>query len=239
MRDNLSEALSVDVALVATALASAAFVASHLGLASAPIRGQLIARLGEKGFQGLYALIALLALGVMIAAYIQASHHVYLWLPGHGLRHLPLLVMPVAFILIAGGVLVPNPSATGMEGALDRPEPAQGVLRITRHPVMWGIGLWAAIHILANGDLASLLFFGGFLLTALLGAWHLDRRMVAARGEHWNRFAAVTSFLPFAALLTGRQRWVWIELRRPAIWGLGVFGLLLLLHPHLFGVRPY
>lgn len=229
----------MDTALFVTGLASVAFAASHLGLSSAPLRDRLVASLGEKGFQILYGLVALLTLGTLIAAYIQASHHVYLWPPGPGLRHLPLLVMPLAFLLIAGGVLIPNPSATGMTGALDRPEPACGVLRITRHPVMWGVGLWAAIHIVANGDLASLLFFGGFLLTALGGAWHLDRRMAATEGARWQRFTAVTSFVPFAALLASRQRWAWGELGRPVAWGLGVFVLLLFLHVHLFGVRPY
>ncbi|HRD67732.1 MAG TPA: NnrU family protein [Candidatus Competibacter sp.] len=222
-----------------TGLASAAFFVSHLGLSSAAVRGQLAGRLGEQGFQGLYSLVALLALGTMIAGYIQAPHTDFLWVPGHGLRHLPLLIMPVAFILIAGGALVPNPSAVGMADALDRTEPARGALRITRHPVMWGVALWAAVHILANGDLASLLFFGGFLLTAILGSLHLDRRMAAEQGERWQHFAAVTSYVPFAALASGRQRWSWVELRRPAAWGLGIFALLLLLHPHLFGVRPY
>jgi uncharacterized membrane protein len=229
----------MDTALLVTGLASAAFVASHLGLSAAPLRGWLVARLGEKGFQGLYALLAVLALGTLIAAYGQASHSVYLWPPAPGLRHLPLLVMPLALFLIVGGVLIPNPSATGMTGALDQPEPARGVPRITRHPVMWGVGLWAAIHIVVNGDLAALLFFGGFLLTALGGAAHLDRRLAAAEGDRWRRFAEVTSFVPFAALLAGRQRWAWAELRRPALWGLGLFVLLFVLHPHLFGVRPY
>ena len=130
----------MDTALFATGLASAAFVISHLGLSAAPLRDRLVARLGEQGFQGLYALLALLTLGALIAAYAHASHPIYLWMPGPGLRHLPLLVMPLALILVAGGVLVPNPSATGRTGALDRPEPAQGVLRITRQPVMWGSG---------------------------------------------------------------------------------------------------
>ncbi len=229
----------MDTALIATALASAAFAGSHLGLSSAPVRGRLVARLGEKGFQGLYAVFALLTLGALITAYVYTSHQVYLWLPGPGVRHLPLLVMPLALILVAGGVLVPNPSATGMESALDRPEPACGALRITRHPMMWGVGLWAAVHLVANGDLASLLFFGGFLLTALGGAAHLDRRMAATEGERWRRFVAVTSFVPFVALRAGRQRWAWAEWRRPAAWGLGLFALLLVLHPALFGVRPY
>lgn len=229
----------MNTALLVTGLASAVFFASHVGLTSTPARQRLVVRLGEMGFLGLFSLLALLALGTMIVAYSQASHHVYLWFPGPGVRHLPLLIMPLALFLVVGGVLIPNPSATGGAGALDRSEPAAGVLRITRHPVMWGVGLWALVHILANGDLASLLFFGGFLSTALGGSWHLDRRMAMTAGERWQRFTAVTSFLPFAALLAGRQRWAWAEWRWPAIWGLGLFFLLFWLHPYLFGVRPY
>ena len=67
----------------------------------------------------------------------------------------------------------------------------------------------------------------------------LDRRLAATEGDRWRRFAAVTSFVPFAALLAGRRRWAWTELRRPILWGLGLFALLLALHPALFGVRPY
>lgn len=229
----------MSAALWVTGLASTAFVVSHLGLSSTTVRSQLVGRLGEKGFLGLYSLVALLTLGMMITGYIQASHADFLWVPGHGLRHLPLLVMPIALILVVGGVLAPNPSAVGMAETLAQPQPAHGVLRITRHPVMWGVILWATVHILANGDLASLLFFGGLLLTATLGSWHLDRRMMADQGERWQRFAAVTSYVPFAALLSGRQTGSWRELRRPAAWGLGIFAIILLLHPYLFGVRPY
>jgi uncharacterized membrane protein len=229
----------MNTALLATGLVSAAFFLSHLGLSSDSVRGKLVKQMGEKGFQGLYSLIALVTLGGMIAAYVKASHHVYLWLPGPGLRHLPLLIMPISLILIAGGVTTPNPSAVGMEDSLERPDVVRGVLRITRHPVMWGIVLWAVVHILVNGDLASILFFGGLLLTAGLGSLHLDRRMATAQGERWRRLTAVTSYVPFAAILSGRQSLVWAELRRPLVIGSGAFVLLLLLHPYLFGVKPY
>lgn len=228
----------MSAALWATGLTGAAFVVSHLGLASKAPRDYLVARLGEKGFQGLYSLVALLVLVAMIVAYSQAPS-IFLWVPGHGLRHLPLLVMPVALVLIAGGLLAPNPSAIGNSAALDHAEPARGVLRVTRHPVMWGVALWAVAHILANGDLASLLFFGGLLLTAILGSLHLDRRMAVEQGERWRRLVLVTSYVPFVALLRGRQRWSWPELGKPALWGLGAFVVLLLAHPYLFGVRPY
>lgn len=229
----------MDTALVVTGIAGVAFCVSHLGLSSRQARGRLVDFLGEKGFLGFYTLVALLTLAAMIVAYAKAAHTVQLWWLGLGARHLPLLVMPVALTLIAGGIIAPNPSVTGMENALDRPDPARGVLCITRHPMMWGIALWAAVHLLVNGDLASLLFFGSFLLTAVLGSLHLDDRMRIAHGERWQRFAAVTSYLPFAAILRGRQTLVWSELRRPVGWGVGLFALLLLLHPYLFGVRPY
>lgn len=229
----------MDSALWATGLASAAFFVSHLGLAHPPVHDRIAGRIGEKGFQGLFLLTTLLTLGAMIASYSYASHFIYLWIPGPGLRHLPLLIMPVAFSLIAGGILTRNPSALGMEHSLDRADAVNGALRITRHPVMWGMTLWAAVHLIVNGDLASLLFFGGFLLTALLGSLHLDRRMAASQGERWQYFVAATSFIPFAAMLSGRQSWSWVELRRSMAWGLGSFILLLLLHPYLFGVRPY
>lgn len=229
----------MDAATKVLGLASIAFLVSHLGLVHEPVRVWIVNRIGEKGFQGFYGLVTLLTLGAMIAAYVYAPHYHYLWIPGHGLRHLPLLAMPVAFILIVGGMTAPNPSAVGMENVLDHSNPVQGVLRITRHPVMWGMMLWAMAHILANGDLASLWFFGGFLLTAGLGSLHLDRRMATTQGERWRRFAAVTSYVPFAAILSGRQTWSWLELRRPALGGLGIFVILLSLHSYLFGVRPY
>lgn len=229
----------MDAAIGLVGLTSAAFLASHVGLAYRPARAWIVNRSGEKGFRGFYSLVALLTLGAMIAAYVYASHHIYLWIPGHGLRHLPLLIMPVAFALIAGGIMAPHPLVVGAGSSSDRLSPVKGALRITRHPIAWGITLWAAVHILANGDLASVLFFGGFLLTAVLGSLHLDRRMAIDQSERWQQFAAVTSHVPFAAILNGRQTWTWAELIWPGMIGLGVFASLLLLHPYLFGVRPY
>jgi uncharacterized membrane protein len=203
------------------------------------VRRTITHRLGEQGFLGLYSLVALILLGWMIIAYAHASHTYYLWLPGPGLRHLPLLLMPLALIFIVAGVTARNPSTVGMENSIDRPNVVQGILRVTRHPVQWGILLWASAHMLANGDLASLLFFGGFLLVAGLGSFHIDQRMETALGERWRQFTAVTSHVPCAAILTGRQRLVLSELRYQIITGIVLFVLLLWLHPYLFGVSVY
>lgn len=220
-------------------LAVLVFLATHIVLSSTPLRGRIVGRIGEKAFLGLYSLIALLAIVWMSIAYAQAPQYQHLWLPGPGLRHLPLLLMPLVFILLAAGLTAKNPTAVQGEDALDRQDAVQGILRITRHPVQWAIVLWAALHILANGDLASLVFFGGFLLLAAAGPLLIDRKLAAAQGARWERFAATTSNLPFAAVLQGRQRLALAEIGwRPVIIGLAVYALMLALHPWLFGASP-
>jgi tripartite-type tricarboxylate transporter receptor subunit TctC len=208
--------------------ATAAFLATHF-VSSTPLRPWLATRLGEWPYRGLYSLVALATLGWMIWAYAGAPREP-LW---PGLRLLPAFVMPFAFILIACGFWR-NPTIVGADALLKSEDPARGVIRITRHPIMWGFMLWAAAHILARGDMKSLVFFGGFLLLAALGTVFLDLRKRS--NADWGRFAAVTSHLPFVAIAQRRNRIVWREIGwlRPLI-GLVVFVAVFFLHPWLFG----
>ncbi len=157
-----------------------------------------------------------------------------------GLRLLPLLVMPVAFVLLACGLLVRNPTLVGAEGLLKKEDPARGVVRVTRHPIMWGIMLWAAAHMLARGEANALVFFGGFLALGLIGTLAMDQRKARTLGEDWARFAAVTSHVPFAAILAGRNRFVASEIGWIGpLAGLVLFAALFAAHSWLFGARPY
>lgn len=220
-------------------MATAAFLITHIGLSSTPLRGRIAARTGEKGFLGIYSLVALATLVWMIMAYDRAPLS-FLWPPAPGLRHLPLLVMPLAAILLVAALRTSNPTAVGMEGTVHQKDVARGILRITRHPFQWAVVLWAAVHILANGDRASLIFFGGFLVLSLAGPWLIDRKLDASLGDDWRRFKEQTSIVPFAAIVRGRNRLAlreigWVNLGL----GLGLFLLLLVLHPWLFGAVPY
>lgn len=215
-------------------LATAVFLLTHF-IPSTPLRPALVRAIGENRYRGLYVLVAFATLGWMIWAFAHAPAQPLLWTP---LRLAPLIVMPFALILIVGGLVRMNPTAVGAERLLEEPEPAQGMIRITRHPFMWGAILWAAAHIVANADAKSTVFFGGFLVLAGLGTVLIDRRKRAL--PDWPRFAARTSNLPFLAIAQGRNRVVGAEIgwTRPAI-GLLLYALLLVLHPWLFGVRPY
>jgi uncharacterized membrane protein len=138
-----------------------------------------------------------------------------------------------------GGITTTNPTAVGAPDVLSQSEPVRGVCRITRHPIMWGVGLWAGSHLVANGDLASLVLFASLGALALIGTLLIDRKHAARRGADWQRFAAATSNLPLGAVVSSRQRFVFAEI---GWWRVGlalvVFALLLAVHPWLLGGAP-
>jgi uncharacterized membrane protein len=220
-------------------IAAAAFLlATHYGISSTPVRAWLVARLGERLYLGLYSLIALGAIIWVISAYARAPY-APLWPTPAWLAWVPLIVMPFALVLAVSGLSTLNPTAVGAPDTLGRAEPVRGIFRVTRHPFMWSVGLWAGAHIIANGDLAGLVLFATFGTLALLGTWLIDRKFAARRGADWQRFAAATSNLPFAAILAGRQRLVLTEIGwwRIAL-ALVVYVGLLAAHPWLFGASP-
>lgn len=215
-------------------LATIAFLALHF-VPSTPIRAGLVARLGQRPYLALYSAAAAVALVWMGWAYARAPREL-LW---EGWRLLPLVVMPFSLILIVAGYTTRNPTAVMQERALQSREPARGFVRITRHPLMWGIALWAGAHTLARGDVKSLIFFGGLLTLALLGTVLIDRRR-SALGEDWRRFAAVTSNTPFLAIAQRRNRFVPGEMKfRVPLIAIVLYVVIFLLHPYVFGARPY
>ena len=204
--------------------ATLAFLATHF-VSSTPLRPALVKGMGEWPYRGLYSLVAFITLGWMIWAYANApSRFLWLWWP-----EAPYIAMPVAFVLIACGYWR-NPTMVGADKLLRSEDPARGVIRITRHPIMWGVMLWAIAHIVARGDVKGLVFFGGLFLVALLGTISMDRRKRS--NPDWPRFAAVTSHVPFVAIAQGRNRLDWREIGwlRPAA-GLLVFFGVLAFHP--------
>jgi uncharacterized membrane protein len=109
----------------------------------------------------------------------------------------------VALVVI--GLTTPSPTVTGGTGALDRDDAVRGILRVTRHPFLCGVALWAALHLILNGDAAALVLFGALLVLALIGPSSIDAKRQRAFGARWERFAAATSILPFAAIAAGRE----------------------------------
>lgn len=221
--------------MISILLAGIFFVGIHLLIAGSSLRGRLVARLGEPAYLGLFSLLSVAGISWLCWAW-SIQDPMQPWWNAWALRPLVWVGMFFAFQLAAIGLTTRSPTATGGEALLAGPEPARGILRITRHPFLWAVVLWSGLHLLANGDPPSLLFFGAFLVLALVGPPSIDAKRARKHGEAWERFAASTSNLPFAAIAQGRNRLVPGEL---GVWrivlGAVLFVVFLWLHPMLFG----
>jgi uncharacterized membrane protein len=220
--------------------AAALWLIVHIGVAGTPLRGRLVAALGENGFRGAFTVLSFITLGLLIWTYNRASKpeaFYGLWVADPWMYWVPFLVMPVALLLFIGSVTAPNPTAVGAERLLKEAEPARGILRVTRHPMLWSFALWAIAHLIPNGDFASLILFATILLTALYGMPSIDRKRAARDPQGWANFAGKTSILPFAAIAAGRNRLVLAEigLWRVAV-ALAAWIALLLVHGPVLGV---
>jgi uncharacterized membrane protein len=168
------------------------------------LRDALTGKLGEGRYRGLFALASLIGLAWVIYAYRRAPL-IPTWGLLLGLRQAAYVLVLIAFLFAVIGIMTPSPTRVGMESRLD-PETARGMVRITRHPFLWGVGLWAATHLVVNGDVASLILFGTLLVLAMGGTAAIDAKRRRKFAERWQRFAEATSSVPFAAIARGGNR---------------------------------
>jgi len=212
----------------------ATFAGTHVVLSSLGVRTRLIARLGDKAFLGLYSLLAFATFIPLVWVYLGNRHAGGLaWnlaaVPG--VRLLAMLLAVLGIAMIVAGVLQPSPVLAGMKQAGG----ARGLTRITRHPLFMGISLWALSHLLLNGFVTDVLFFGGLLAFSLAGAAHQDARKRAIEQERLGQFFAESSFWPFTAVIAGRNRVIWRELPWVALAiGAGAAAGIYALHPWAF-----
>lgn len=167
-------------------------------------RAARIARLGEAAYKGVYSLVSLAGLALIAVGYGQARQSpILLWDPPLWTRHLSALLMLFAFVLVAAAYVPRNHLRPAM-----------------KHPMLLGVKVWAAGHLLANGSLADLLLFGGFLLWAVLAF-----RAARQRDRRFGRTDAAGSLAgTVATIVIGATLWAAFALH---------------LHAWLIGVRPF
>jgi len=173
-----------------------AFTGTHLGLASVRVEPKLRAKLGDAAFLGLYSVVAL-ALFIPLMTIYFGNRHAGPWLwvvtVGPVLRVLLYLGMTLGLVLAVGSLLRPSPASL----LPNAPAEVRGVYRVTRHPLVLGLALIWALHLVPNASTADVAFFGGFLAFSLAGARHQDLRKLHAGDAKLREFIAATSFLPF------------------------------------------
>ena len=184
-----------------------AFGGTHLGLSLSAVRTRLVRALGEGGYVFVYSTVAIgtfAALVHYVALHRFAEPYTSLLMSVPPVRGALLALSAFGFALFVAAVLgYPGfPMAVFRHRAM----PARGIQQITRHPFFSGIGLWAEAHALLAPSKVTFVFFVGVFLLSFIGAMHQDRRLVAELGEPYRSYVASTSFWPFVAIITRRQR---------------------------------
>jgi uncharacterized membrane protein len=212
------------------------FVGTHVGLATTAIRGRLTGMLGEGGFFAVYTLVASVTLAVVLAYY--AAHRFEgaagVAAGANPIAHALLLAVIAAGVafMVAGLAVYPRMPMALFGQPIREP---YGIERITRHPFFAGVAMLGVAHVLLAPRLAGAVLMGSMALLAIAGARHQDAKHLRRRGQPYADYLAVTSMLPFAAILAGRQRLVWRELPLGTLAaGVGVAVLLRMAHDGIF-----
>jgi uncharacterized membrane protein len=188
------------------------FGGTHLVFATGRPRAWLVGRLGARGFELFFSLVAAFTLGLLVHAYAGVR---FAGGAGLGLAAVPAARAVLYGVALAGmtlamwGVLAFPASPMAPPGIV---RPPRGLSRITRHAFFAGMALLAAAHMLLATRLTGLVFFAGILLLVTLGARLQDRKLLRRHGEPYAEYLRATSGVPFAAIVAGRQRLVWREL---------------------------
>lgn len=192
------------------------FAGSHLVLSSTQVRALLVERFGEDRFRLLYSLLALAFFIPLVWVYFTHKHAgAWCWGTPRG----ALMVwtadfgMAVAFVLLVASLARPSPA-----GIVPGDPIANGVYRITRHPMFMAFAVFGLMHLLVNGSAADIVFFGGFVVFALVGGWHQDQRKLAGGDARFSAFHAATPFIPF----TGSGTLQGIKELHPAVLAAGI-----------------
>ncbi len=154
------------------------------------------ARLGENAWKGIYTLLSLAGFALIVIGYGQARQEpVVLYVPPVALRHVAALLMLPVFVLLV---------AAYMPGRIQS---------AAKHPMLVATKLWATAHLLANGTLADVLLFGGFLAWAVADRISMKRRTQrplpgAPAGRFNDAIALVLGLALYVGFVAFGHRWL-------------------------------
>lgn len=136
------------------------FLGTHSFSMARQSRAEIVMKLGEGGYKGLYSLLSLAGIVLISIGYGQyrQSGYIPIWDPPVWTRHLALLLVWFAFVFFVAAYL-----------------PGR-IKRTLKHPMLAGVKVWALAHLLANGDLGSILLFGSVLAWAVVARISVKRR---------------------------------------------------------------
>lgn len=193
------------------------FFGAHLLPTQPDLRAGLIERFGAGAYKGVFSILSLIGLVLIVIGYgklqVLAGKNPQIWVPPTWTTPITLLLMLFSMILLVAAYVPSN------------------IKRIVGHPMLAAVKIWAFAHLLANGDLASMVLFGAFLAYAVFDRISLKRRVAAANTEPssapsatagsvtGDAIAVVGGIVIYAALLYGlHERLIGL----PPVAGLGI-----------------
>lgn len=223
--------------------AALVFLAMHLLVAGTRLRDVITTAIGEGAYLGVFSLASVAAIAWLAISYrtgLASANNVELFDLGSVVRDLAIPVTLIAFLVGVPGLMMASPTAVGQSNMAARDDTVRGILRVTRHPFLWGVALWSLFHLSATGDLASVILFGSLFILSLLGTISIDAKRRRKMGEQWKSFASRTSNIPFAAIVSGRTVF---NAREYFDWrffvALAIFVVTLFAHARVIGVSPF
>ncbi|MDV7340468.1 NnrU family protein [Terasakiella sp. A23] len=184
--------------------ATAVFLAAHIIPSYQPLRHALVSKMGERIFMSVYGVISLVMFVWLIMTYLDAPY-IELWMIEDWMRHVVIGVMFFVCLLLVCTFSQPNPFSLG-KGAKGFDPKNPGIVSLTKHPAFVAFALWSFAHILPNGDLASVVFFGLMGALSLYGPFSLNQKRQKKMGrEQWQALVDQTETgLPHIGIL----RWL-------------------------------
>ena len=227
------------------ALSSAFFLTIHLMISGTILKQQMIQAIGTRTYMLLFSIFSIVGFMWMVLSYSPAtldpqniiyfSHDFKKSIYGTAIR---FCVFPLNFIgwnLIVLGMLSKSP--TKLSAVKQLPEKSIfGIIRLTRHPILIGISIMCISHMISNGELAGLIFFGALGSLCVLGAHSIDHKRLEQYGEPYEKIMRLTSIMPGAAIAAGRTAFEPNEIGvlRVAL-SVSSFTSIVVLHEILFG----
>jgi uncharacterized membrane protein len=134
------------------------FLGIHLLPVLTGVRAALSRRMGEKPYKGMFSIISALGLILIVVGYARAPSEPRLFAPLPAAVMIAPLVMIISFVLLAAANMRTH------------------IRRTLKHPMLIGVGLWAVVHLLANGETKATLLFGAFLAYVVIDLFSVTAR---------------------------------------------------------------
>jgi uncharacterized membrane protein len=188
------------------------FGGTHVLGSSVPVRTFLIGKIGTQPFKGLYSLVSFATFIPLCYVYFTHKHAGAALLDNlPGAFWITQVLMLLSLVVLVQGYTTPNPLSTQAEMTGAYGAGPRGIQRVTRHTQNLAFFLFGLAHCISLPFAGDWIFFGGFVVFTLASSVHQDRRTRATGPDEARRFLDQTSAIPFAAILSGRQKLVLSE----------------------------